>query len=211
MCLAAPSGWELPSVLCGPAGLGLAPGGPSSPAEAACCALSWVQELCCPRGPQVALSSQRRLSDGDTPVYPVFTQEASGPGRLDNSPKVTQGTEEAEPSWSAVADPPTSWRAPRAGQGVFSVALGAWPGARWMVSRLWAGLFLGPWTPFLQHAGSPSDSQRPELTPASPLKAVCPWLAAASTLEVGGRLSPLTQGFPWGAARWHSANSRGPR
>lgn len=57
--------------------------------------------------------------------------------------------------------PPCSWRAPR-GWEVFSVASGAWLGARWAVLRLWAGVFLGPWTPFLQHAGVPSELWLPE-------------------------------------------------
>lgn len=172
MCLAAPSGWELPSVLCGPAGLGLAPGGPSSPAEAACCALSWVQELCCQRGPQIALSSQRRLSDGDTPVYPVFTQEASGPGRLDNSPKVIQGTEEAEPSWSAVAEPPPPGEPHGLGRGC-----SPWP---WVPGRVlggWSrgsGLAWGPGHPFCSMQGVPQTPRGPSSHLRHPLKPCAP-------------------------------------
>lgn len=70
--------------------------------------------------------------------------------------------------------PPTSQRAPRAGQGVFSVALGTWLGAWWMV--FWIGpprssglaCSRGPGHPFCRLRGAPQScgSQRPELTPA---------------------------------------------
>lgn len=96
--------------------------------------------------------------------------------------------------------PPTSQRAPP-GQGAAS-GLGCLAGCS--VDGLAAlGWPIPGALDTLSMQGVPQScgSQRPELTPASPLKAVCPWLASASTLEGGGRLSPLTWGFPQGTAQ----------
>ena len=180
------------------------PGGPRARAETACCGPSWVRQLCCQRSPQVAPSSRRRPLDGGTRVSPVFTREASGPGWLDNSPKVTQGTEEAEPLWSAVAGPPPRLLASPAGVGGVLCGLGRLAGCSvgclaalgWRVPRALDTLSAACRGPLRAVAPRGLSSQLPD--PLKPCAAGWPlhplWRGA-------GQLSLLSQGFPQGTAQ----------